>query len=171
VLFRECLTSVTVLLAISSSAIRLTRTFMVFFLIGSPPAALLARATLQGAVGVIVPEPSSLPKGLIVRGGRTMSRTAAVFRGEHRPTADLAVFPALSIAILFVSSVPITALTVAVAVSFPVAFTIAVPPLSVSLRVSFALSAVLSVPLSVTVAIPAALAVSLGAVTAVLASL
>lgn len=55
-LFRECLTSVAVLLAISPSPIRLARTFMFFFLIGSPPAAvfttLLARAALQGAVGL-----------------------------------------------------------------------------------------------------------------------
>lgn len=55
-LFWECLTSVTVLLAISASPIRLTRTFMFFFLIGSPPATvfttLLARATLQGTVGL-----------------------------------------------------------------------------------------------------------------------
>ena len=100
------------------------------------------------------------------------SRLAAVFHGEYRSTTGLAFFPALSIAILFVSSVPITALTVAVAITFPIAVTITVPSLSLPLRVSLALSAVLPVAFTVPMAIPTALAAfTFRAVTAVLASL
>jgi hypothetical protein len=124
---------------------------------------------------IIFTEPSSLPECLIGRCGGAMSRTsrlAAVFRGENRATARLAVLPTFSIAILFVSSVPITALTVAIpAITFPVAVTIAVSSLSIALRVSLALSTVLSVAFAVSVTIPAALAITFRAVTAVLTSL
>jgi len=100
------------------------------------------------------------------------SRLAAVFRGEYGSTAGLAVFPALTIAILFVTSVPITALTtVTVAVAFPVAVTITITSLPLAFWVSLALSTVLSVAFSVPVTIPAALALTFRAVTAVLAPL
>lgn len=103
-----------------------------------------------------------------------MSRTGrltAVFCWEHRSNVILAVLPAFSIAILFVSSVPITALTVTVAVAFPVAFPIAVTSLSLAFWVSLAFSTVLAVAFSIPVAIPAALTVAFRAFTAVLASL
>ncbi|KAH9955327.1 hypothetical protein BGW80DRAFT_1258229 [Lactifluus volemus] len=71
--------------------------------------------------------------------------TISLFTGD----IDIAIFPALPIPILFVSSVPITPFAVAVTVPLPIAvpFTLA-SAVSIPLRVSFAL-AVIPIPFSV----------------------
>lgn len=99
------------------------------------------------------------------------SRLTALFHGEHSSTTVLALLPALPIAILFVSSVPITALTITVAVAFPVAVAITVTSLPLALWVSLALCTVLAVAFSIPVTVPAAFAVSFRTLAAVFASL
>jgi hypothetical protein len=94
----------------------------------------------------------------------------AVLRGEHSPTADIAVLPALSIAIFFVPSVPVTSFTVTVPLSFPVTLAVALTSVSVPFRIPLALP-VLPVPLSVSMAVSATFAFSLRTLTTMLATL
>jgi len=124
---------------------------------------------------IIVGGSSSLPERVLGWRSRTMSRPrslTAVLRGEHSPTADIAILPALSIAILFVPSVPITSFTVTVALSFLVTLAVALTSVSIPFRIPLALP-VLPVPLSVSMAVSAAFAFafSLRTLTTMLAAL
>jgi hypothetical protein len=97
------------------------------------------------------------------------SGLTTVLSGENSSTTDVTIFPAFSIAILFVPSMPVTPFAVSVAVPFLISVPLTVASVSFSFRVPLALT-VLLVPLSVSMTVSATFALALRTLTAMLTS-